>query len=246
MKNRIALAAAAALVLGVAGHASAQDRHEHTHNERRPLPSQGEPGLVAAADIAFARAARDDGQWTAFRRFAADGAVMHGENGIIEAGPFLATRADPPAPVQWSPTAVWTSCDGSTAVSFGRFQEPDGIIGSYVTVWELQSNREYKWVYDMGGADDPQPAPRLPPVEDSIDMIVVPGMDIIDGKVADCSRGSAPDAAMPAEVSAATHASRDGTLRWQWSHGEDGTRLFVLHYLRDGTWQTPLTFTPGE
>ena len=118
------------------------------------LGGYANPSEVAATDIAFSRAARDDGQWTAFRRFAADGAVIHGRNGPIDADPWLAAQDDPPAPVQWTPTAVWSSCDGSVAVTQGKFAEPEGQWGYYVTVWERQRDGRYRWVYDMGAPDD--------------------------------------------------------------------------------------------
>ena len=44
-----------------------------------------QPSLVVAREIAFARAAREDGQWTAFAKFAADDAVLHGRNGPVPA-----------------------------------------------------------------------------------------------------------------------------------------------------------------
>ncbi len=43
--------------------------------------SIGDPGRVAAADFAFARMARDEGTWTAFRHYAAPGAVMDAPGG---------------------------------------------------------------------------------------------------------------------------------------------------------------------
>ena len=70
-----------------------------------------------------------------------------------------AGRADPPEPIRWAPTDVWSSCDGKLAVTLGRFLRPNGLVGDYITVWELQSDNSYKWIYDTGTPDDPQPAP---------------------------------------------------------------------------------------
>lgn len=249
MKNFFSLRAVASLlgaslVLGMfASPADAQRRRE-----QRPLPPIGEPGLVAAADIAFAKAAREDGQWTAFREYAADGAIMHGENGPIEAGPWLADQTDPDKSVQWGPTAVWSSCDGSLAVSFGRFRSAEGLFGSYTTVWERQSDNGYKWIYDVGAPDDPQPPPPPEPPEDDEDTIIVSGLAIIDGKVAECRRGEdapPPPRVFPAAGDAKSGGgmSRDSTLMWRWVHAGDGTRSIEVDYLREGEWQQAMEFT---
>ena len=44
-------------------------------------PYAAQPSQVVARELEFARAAREDGQWTAFRAFAADDALLHGRNG---------------------------------------------------------------------------------------------------------------------------------------------------------------------
>ncbi len=248
MKNFFSLRAVAVLLgaslaLGsIASPADAQRRRELP-----PLPPVGEPGKVAAADIAFAKAAREDGQWTAFRRFAADGAILHGEEGPNDAAPWLAAQKDPDKPVQWGPNSIWSSCDGSLAVSFGRFQNAEGLFGSYATVWELQSDREYKWVYDVGAVDDPQPAPKPALPEDDEDTIIVSGLAIIDGKVADCRRsGDAPPPprvfAGAADAQRGGGVSRDSTLMWRWVHAGDGTRSVEVDYLREGAWQQAMEF----
>lgn len=249
MKNFFSLRSLAAL-LGVVilAVSLSSPAYAQRRREQRPLPPVGEPGKVAAADLNFARAAREEGQWTAFRQFAAIGAIMHGENGPIEAAPWLAAQKDPDKSLQWGPTAVWSSCDGSLAVSFGRFQTAEGLFGNYTTVWELQSDREYKWVYDVGTLDDPQPLPPPDPPVDDEDTIIVSGLAIIDGKVADCRRsGDAPPP--PALFVGAADSqrgggmSRDSTLLWRWVHAPDGTRSVEVDYLREGTWQQAMEFT---
>lgn len=213
---------------------------------RRPLASVGDPGRVAAIDGRFARAAREDGQWTAFASFAAPGALLHWAEGPFEAAPWLAAQINPAEAIAWAPTAVWASCDGTLAISFGRFRQPDGVVGSYATVWALQGNGEYKWTYDLGGPDVPQPPPPPPRVPPSDEVIVVPGLGLIDGKVAECPRGAAlpapPAASMADGAQAGGGHSADGTLQWHWQHGADGTRRIKVDYLREGRWQTALEF----
>ena len=249
MKNLFLFATGALLALSACtssprgpGPARGYDR---LHQQIRENPI-GDPGKVAATDIAFSRAARDNGQWTAFAEYAAPGAVLHGAGGPIEAAPWLAAQQNPAESVRWGPKTVWSSCDGHVAVSFGRFIEPSGMVGSYVTVWEWQKEGRYRWVYDMGAADNPQPAP-VPEVEENIDTIIVSGLASIEGRIADCLRGGTPPALpavlVPANSRHESKSSPDGTLRWRWEHSGDGTRRFVADWLRNGTWQEALEFT---
>ena len=150
-------------------------------------PGAGQPSKIVAAEIAFARAAREQGQWTAFRMFAAPGALLHGRNGPFPIEPWLAAQSDPPKPVQWEPRAVVVSCDGALAVSQGRYQDPDGKVGNFLTVWERQGDGEYRYVFDAGGPDIPQPPPKKPLEAEG--GIVVTAMDAVLGLVASCPRG---------------------------------------------------------
>ncbi len=203
-------------------------------------PGAAQPSTIVAAEIAFARAARERGQWAAFRMFAAPGALLHGESGAFAIEPWLATQTDPPHAVQWEPRAVAISCDGAVAVSHGRITTPDGKVGNFLTVWERQSSGEYRYIFDVGGLDVPQPPPRKP-VEDG--DIVVTSIDAVQGLVASCPRSDAaipPPPAIPVgeEGKAGARLSRDGTLRWRWEHRDDGTRFAAADYFYQGRWLT--------
>lgn len=247
-KTLVASLALAALLSGCAAQQQRQQRARVANMAERVLDqagSIGDPGRVAAADIAFARLARDEGQWTAFARYAADGAMIHTRNGPIPAAPWLAQQVNPPVSVAWTPNTVWSSCDGTLAVSFGRSQDPEGLVGSYVTVWELQSDRSYKYVYDMGAPDNPQPAP---PVRDDIpeDAIIVPGMTAIEGRIADCpdARIAAPQIPVVPQSMPQSGGgiATDRTLRWSWQHSEGGNRSVRVYWVRDGAVQEALLF----
>lgn len=201
-------------------------------------PGAAQPSTVVAAEIAFARAAREQGQWTAFRQFAAPGALIHAPTGPVPVDAFLAGQADPAEAVQWEPRAVAISCDGAMAVSQGRYRDPEGMVGNFVTVWERQSDGEYRYVFDAGGPDVPQPPPRKP-VEDG--DIVVTSIDAVLGLVASCPRGQGavpPPPAMPIgeDGKADARLSSDGTLRWRWEHRDDGTRYAEVEYFYEGRW----------
>lgn len=204
-------------------------------------PGAAQPSTIVAAELAFARAAREQGQWTAFRQFAAPGALLHGGNGPFPIEPWLATQTDPPEAVQWEPRAVVMSCDGALAVSQGRYRDPDGRVGNFVTVWERQSSGEYRYIFDAGGDDVPQPPPRKPVEGEG--GIVVTAIDAVKGMIASCPRGGSeipPPPAIPVGEDGKTDArlSRDGTLRWRWEHRADGTRYAAAEYFYEGRWLT--------
>ena len=242
MKYVIAL-----IALALAGCSQQAPRFTRTQIDRalQGAPGAAQPGQIVAVEKAFARAARDEGQWTAFAEYAAPGAILHGRGGGIAAAGWLSAQSDPAEAVQWAPRAVWMSCDGSLAVSQGRFLDPDGKVGTFVTVWQQQPDRSYKWVYDVGAPDNPQPPAPPPEAPRGEFDIVVTGIDSIEGRTADCARAGEDVAAMPQALAAARstnpeYSSRDGTLSYTWAHSQTGERHFVATWLRDGEWQTEL------
>lgn len=205
-------------------------------------PGAAQPSTIVAAELAFSRAAREKGQWTAFRQFAGPGALLHGPDGPFPIEPWLLTQTDPPEAVQWNPRVVAMSCDGALAVSKGRYRDPQGKVGSFVTVWERQPDNSYRYIFDVGGDDVPQPPP---PTRASVQPgdIVVTEIDAVEGLVATCPRGGAaipPPPAIPIgeDGKADAKLSRDGTLRWRWEHRADGTRYVAAEYFYQGRWLT--------
>ena len=102
------------------------------------------------AERAFAADAKTIGQWTAFRKWSTDDAVMFVPQ-PVNAHEFLKDRKDPPRVIDWWPTASYVSCDGSLAVNTGGWKRPDGSVGYFTTVWQRQPNGEWKWTIDSGG-----------------------------------------------------------------------------------------------
>ena len=188
---------------------------------RRDLKPTADPGAVIATEIAFARGAREEGQWTAFREFAAEDAVMFVPEPVV-ARDWLRRQTDPAQAVQWQPHQVWSSCDGSLAVTRGAWQRPDGSVGYFTTVWERQDNREYRWVMDQGDVlAEPLPAPEL-----------------IEAKVADCrSEPFAPLTVRAASTTINKGAADDGTLEWSVATRPDGSRTVVARYWDGSEWQ---------
>lgn len=112
------------------------------------------------AERAFASDAKRIGQWTAFRKWSTDDAVMFTPQ-PVNAHEFLKDRKDPPKVIDWWPTASYISCDGSLAVNTGGWQRPDGAVGYFTTVWKRQTDGSWKWIVDGGDAlatSRPRPA----------------------------------------------------------------------------------------
>jgi hypothetical protein len=210
------------MALATAGCAAGGSRERY---EGPPLKPSANPSAVIAADLAFSQLAQEKGQWTAFRDTAAQGAEMFAPERVA-AATWLKGRANPPVSVKWQPYAVWSSCDGSHAVTRGAWDKP-GSSGSYVTVWQRQKDGKYKWLVDMSLSDE-KPAP--PP-------------EMVAARIADCGKANeqnislaARDAAIAA-TSAAISATRDrsmalgnavdGTLEWE-TRTEQGNRRVTV------------------
>ena len=218
MKKLILMSTAMAL-LAVPALARDRDNRDGTGNAN--------PSAVVAAEVAFAQLAQAKGQWTAFRATATKDAVMFVPQ-MAYAQTFLKDRADPAQAVKWQPHQVWSSCDGSLAVTRGAWQRPDGSSGYFTTVWQRQKNLQYKWVLDQGEA--------LPMPLDAPEMITA--------KVADCAPGYRPERAqkpkdfkgnlLPLDPAHRTGTSLDGTLGWDVTVMPDGARHFVVTMTTEG------------
>lgn len=212
-----AILCAAALAL-LASPLSARDRRDGDGR------GYANPSAVIAAEIGFAQLAQEKGQWTAFRATATRDAVMF-EPGIVYAQDFLKSKADPKASVKWQPHQVWSSCDGSLAVTRGAWQMGEKS-GWFTTIWQRQKDGKYKWLVDQGD--------ELPMPLDAPEMIMA--------KVADCPKGARPNARfketkgkLPALDSAhLAGQSMDASLAWDVTVSPEGARRFVVNLLIDG------------
>src|SRR5690606_35236327 len=92
------------------------------------------PGEVVAAELAFARLAQEKGQWTAFLGTSTSDAVMFVPQ-PVNAHEWLRRQSNPAEAVRWQPHQVWSSCDGTLAVTKGAWQRPDRSVGYFTTGW---------------------------------------------------------------------------------------------------------------
>lgn len=187
----------------------------------RYLAARANPSDVIAAELAFARAARDKGTWTAFRTYATRDAQWPGprwEN-VQDA---LRGVPDPAQAIVWEPDMVWASCDGSFALSTGPATYPDGRRTRFATIWQRQNDGDYRWVLDQGLDLEPGYAPP----------------EMISARVADCANGRLtrsgrlPGARRSDSWSAGQ--SDDATLAWSTALAADCSRTLVVSARQDG------------
>ncbi|MDT9599463.1 hypothetical protein [Sphingosinicella rhizophila] len=164
------------------------------------------PPTAVAAERAFAANAQTQGQWTAFRTFAADEAVMFTPE-PVNAQTWLAGREDPPQAVMWWPARSFMSCDGTMAVNTGAWLRAGGTAAGYfTTVWSKRQDGSWKWLLDHGdGLAKPRPAG-----------------DRVRVRKARCG------APRPGQASPGIRWSADGSLSWAWQVAPDGTRRVTV------------------
>lgn len=173
-----------------------------------------EPVTALDAERAFIADAQKLGQWTAFRKYAADDAVMFVPQ-QVNAQEFLKGRADPPVAVYWWPGKSFVSCDGSYAVNTGPWVRQYGkAVGYFTTVWQRQPDGRWKWIYDGGDGLD---APRAEGGD------IKPVVAACNGEQ---NRGFI--ATPPAYDTSGGGKSGDNSLVWRWSVNAAGARIFEV------------------
>lgn len=177
------------------------------------------------AERAFIADAQKLGQWTAFRKYATDDALLFIPQ-PTNAQSFLKDRKDPPVSVFWWPGRSYVSCDGNTAVNTGPWVREWGkSVGYFTTVWQRQADGNWKWIYDGG---------------DALKTARAEGGDI-KPVVATCQR---PTAKRPLIIGFKDGTmkggqSEDGTLVWDWAvNSKNGARSFRAHIWNGSNWQT--------
>jgi len=171
------------------------------------------------AERAFIADSHSSGQWTAFRKWADDDAIMFVPQPVW-AQEFLNDRKDPPRSIDWAPAESWVSCDGQTAINRGPWTSASGERhGYFTTVW-TRSHGQWRWLYDGGT-----------PLTVRINLPAKP-------RVTRARCGKPPKAGdKPEALSTASRRngnppvsgggrSADGTLIYEWKVAADGARHF--------------------
>ena len=171
------------------------------------------------AERQFAADAQKIGQWTAFRKWSAEDALMFIPQ-PTNAHAFLKDRKNPPVAVFWWPGRSYVSCDGSFAVNTGPWVREWGkSVGYFTTVWKREGE-SWRWTYDAG---------------DSLTTPRAEGGDVQPRK-ASCEGEPSEATALAAATGhqAGGGESKDRTLTWSWTVGPKGERHFIAR-LWNGT-----------
>ena len=224
--NKLALLPALALAACASGGG-------HRADGGPKLRPAADPSAVIAAELAFSQLARSKGQWTAFRETAAPEAEMFVPQRAA-AAEWLKGRADPGVTVAWQPHAVWSSCDGSYAVTQGVWERP-GSPGSFVTVWQRQPDGRHKRLLDMSISTE----------------TAIKAPEMVAARVADCGKSpsqramlASADAAFSAGMAAGDSAdaafggAEDLTLRWDARVAGDGRRHISVELWNGSRFET--------
>ena len=205
----------ATLPLVLAGCAAGPRMDER---QRAFLGHAAEPSAVIAAELAFARMAREKGQWTAFGETATEDAVWPNP-GWVNVNQSIKGWPDPARAIVWEPDSVTVSCDGSFALSTGPAAWPDGRKTRFATIWQRQDDGRYRWVLDQGF--DLEAGYAKP--------------EMIGAAVAECgerARGRPPRARRGEPWQSGQ--SDDGSLAWTTELRADCSRSFTVRARRDG------------
>jgi len=190
--------------------------------------SYANSSAVLVADIAFARAAQADGQWTAFRETAAPDAVT------LIAGPALALdwlkdRADPPQAARWNAQRLFMACDGRTGAASGVLTFPDGPVGSYTSIWQnLEKPRakkpKWRWVFNHGSLT-PAPVSEGDMISSRTAVCTGEPKKLLEGvQMGPLAKGDE----IAAPTASGARASADGTMVWRWNVRADGSRTVTI------------------
>jgi len=176
------------------------------------------------AERAFAADAKTIGQWTAFRKWSTDDAVMFVPQ-PAKAHEFLKDRKDPAQAIDWWPTASYVSCDDNTAVNTGGWKRPDGSVGYFTTIWKRQPGGGWKWILDSGDATE---QPRERPIQPIVRVATCPGPLLM---VPDYQEVGPPGTQTSEEV---FDSAADGSISWHWIRWSGGLRELTVEITNRG------------
>lgn len=226
MKQLLVALAMGLVLTGCASNGSS-DRERYLRAAGKPVAN---PSDIVKAELTFARLAREEGQWTAFRETAAADALMFTPE-LVSAPIWLKDKADPAEATGWQAHKIFMSCDGSMGVATGAWQSPAGNTGYFTTIWTKQDAQkrrlrgkdvEWKWIFDHGvPLDKPLPEP-----------------DFVTTRVAACSSDALPAvAAPPVGEKNKSGYSADRTMFWSAESSADQSRSLLVRMWNGVEWE---------
>ncbi len=227
MKRLLAAFGMALLLASCASNGRPNDRERFLRAAGKPVAN---PSDIVKAELAFARLAREEGQWTAFRETAAADAIMFTPE-LVNAQVWLKGKADPSQATEWQAHKIFMSCDGSMGVATGAWQGASGGTGYFTTIWQKQdaeSRRqrgkdvEWKWIFDHGV---PLDKPLAEP-------------DFVTTRVASCAKGMpTASAAAPSGEKIKSGFSADRTMFWSAESSADESRSILVRMWDGSAWE---------
>jgi hypothetical protein len=213
MKFRMVVLAASLFLAGCAGPGGGRAGGP-------PLRASANPGGVVAAELALARAVREQGDYKAYLDAGASDAITFLPEPRLARDVLRGTIARDDV-ASWKPYRVWSSCDGSLAATIGGWTKPDGTFGSFFTLWQRDDRGTYKWVLDHAQS-------LSEPLEEP---------DMVQADVADCGSGQQIAVEQTEGLSVpgkGNRVARDGTLAFEWTIDGDLSRHLILRMIKDG------------
>jgi ketosteroid isomerase-like protein len=116
-------------------------------------PSTGVPAApVIAAERAFAADGARRGWAAAFRTYAAPEAITLSPDPVDAHEHLAKVEGDGETTLDWRPAYAGIARSGDFGFTTGPFliRGRDGVLGHYFTVWQLQSDGQWKWIFDAG------------------------------------------------------------------------------------------------
>jgi ketosteroid isomerase-like protein len=122
---------------------------------------------IIAAERAFAADAAQRGWAAAFRSTAATDAITLSPGPVNAHQQLAGVPGDGETSLDWRPAYAGIARSGDFGFTTGPFQfrGREGIVGHYFTVWRLQPDGQWKWVFDAG-TDVRDPGPAVAPDAD--------------------------------------------------------------------------------
>lgn len=191
--------------------------------ERPRAAASANPSAVIATELAFARAAREKGQWTAFRDYMTDDAIWPDPD-WKNVKSEISALPDPAKAIVWEPDQVYSSCDGSYVFSTGPATWPSGWRSRFTTVWQRQADGRFRFVLDQSFDLESDYKPR----------------EMVGASVADCPPGrsnAAPFDQVRRSAAWQNGQSNDGTLVWTTTLAPDCARTQKIAIRRNGVMQ---------
>jgi ketosteroid isomerase-like protein len=110
------------------------------------------PAPVVAAERAFAADGAKRGWAAAFRSYAAPEAIMLNPDPINAHESLAKVQGDGETTLDWRPAYAGISRSGDFGFTTGPFliRGRESVVGHYFTVWRLQSDGSWKWIFDAG------------------------------------------------------------------------------------------------